>query len=124
MLQFLYVILLNSAVFLTAFISFRFYDKKSGKNTASGLKMTYAISVAISIFMSNSGLITYGMEKTLPNIILMTLICMFPVSTIVNCGYVIATLLRAIFEKVRGVKPEKSKEETVTVLKSKTKRKK
>lgn len=127
MLQFLYAILLNSAVFLIAFFSLRFYDKKSGKNTVSGLKMTYAISAAMAVFITNSGLDTYGIERNLSSILFTALVCMFPVSAIVNCGYAIAVFLRAIFEKVRKPKAEdiqeKESEKTVKILKSKRKKK-
>lgn len=122
MKEFLYVILLNTAVFMIAFFSLKLYDKKTGKDTVNGLKVTYIISAVAAAYIAYTGL---GEARDYKTVLFTVLVCMFPVSAMVNCGYAIAVFFKAIVEKVRGAgKKAEEEKKTVTVTKSKKSRKK
>ena len=120
MKEFLYVILLNTSVFMVSFFSLKLYDKRMGKDSVGGLKITYIISLAASAYITHSGLAANGMPRDYKTVLFTILVCMFPVAAMVNCGYAISVFLRGAVEKIRGKKEENKKEEkTVSVIKSK-----
>lgn len=118
------LILLNLLVFLISFLSIRIYDRKTGSKNVSGLIFTYCMAFLISVYMTNTGIKENGPEVTFFNIIIMLLVCLFPISAIINGGFVISIFVKALFRRFRknDVKGNKPEEQTVRVIKSKRKK--
>lgn len=97
--EFLHIIIFNAAIFLIIFLILKFYDKKNGENTAGGLKITYALSVGISLWAGNSLMKQQGdLPITAGNVLTLALMLMIPFSVIINFGYVLSVIIR-VFKK-------------------------
>ena len=98
--EFLHIIVFNAAKFLIIFLFLKFHDKRSGENTAGGLRITYALSIGASLYFGNS-LMKQQMELpiTAGNVLTLALMLMIPFSVIINFGYVISVILRAVKKK-------------------------
>lgn len=97
MKEFLHIIFFNGAIFLILYLILKFYDKRNKENTAGGLKITYTLSVGASLFFGNS-LMKQQLELpiTAANVFTLALILMIPFSVIINFGYILSIVIKAI----------------------------
>ena len=96
----LHIILFNVIIFFIVFSILKFYDKKMGENAVGTLKVIYIISMGFSIFVANS-LIKQQVELpiTATNVLILALMLMIPFSFIMNFGYILSIIIKAMRKK-------------------------
>lgn len=100
MKEFLHIIIFNVVIFLIVFLILKICDKKTGENSVGGLKITYALSVGISLWAGNS-LMKQQIELplTASNVLMLASMIMIPFSAIINFGYIFSVILKMIRKK-------------------------
>ena len=98
--EFLHIIVFNVAIFLIIFLFLKLHDKRSGENTAGGLKIIYALSIGTSLYFGNSLMKQQvDLPITASNVLTLALMLMIPFSVIINFGYVLSVILRTVKKK-------------------------